>query len=143
MTATSDRPLIDVCKALGDPMRWAILQRAAATSEVACQELDDLPVSKPTISYHLKILQQAGLITVRKAGRSYYYSLEHEAIHQLQDALWALAPSPHPVAPGEPPYISSQRWRHRRGAANARSQHTIAHRGLPEDDGDDAVVLTW
>jgi DNA-binding transcriptional ArsR family regulator len=56
----------EVFKALGDPVRWSIIAQIAAVDELPCADLEQtLPVSKPTISYHTKILQQAGLLTVR------------------------------------------------------------------------------
>ena len=61
----------EVFKALGDPIRWSIVTQMAAVDELACLTLEDtLPVSKPTISYHTKILHHAGLISVRKSGRN-------------------------------------------------------------------------
>ena len=60
----------EMFKALGDPIRWSILQQIAQQEELACSALEDtLPVSKPTISYHTKILSQAGLIEVCRAVR--------------------------------------------------------------------------
>lgn len=64
------------------------MQQIAAAGELACVTLEDtLSVSKPTISYHLKILHQAGLIDVRKSGRNRYYSVRREALRKLFDDL--------------------------------------------------------
>src|SRR5215470_217198 len=88
----------EVFKALGDPVRWSIIVQIAAVDELPCAELEQtLPVSKPTISYHTKILQQAGLISVRKEGRNYFYALRREVLREVQDELWHLAPAPRPV----------------------------------------------
>ena len=63
----------------------------AAVDELACLTLEDtLTVFQPTI-YHTKILYHAGLISVRKSGRNYYYSLRRDVLHKLGDALWELA----------------------------------------------------
>jgi len=52
----------------------------AETDELPCTRLDDaLPISKSTISYHIKVLYHAGLISVRKDGRFYHYRLRREA----------------------------------------------------------------
>jgi DNA-binding transcriptional ArsR family regulator len=139
MTDAQEQLPVEACKALADPVRWAILSRASGADWVACQELDTLPVSKPTISYHLKILQQAGLIRLRKEGRNSYYALERETLHQLVDALWSLAPTPRPVISGAPAHVNRRR----------RARRTMAEvSGLAEPrsgagDGDEAVVLTW
>ena len=83
----------EVFKALGDPIRWSIVQQMAEQDELACSLLEDtLPVSKPTISYHTKILTQAGLIDVHKRGRNYFYSLRRDVLHDVLDELGRLAP---------------------------------------------------
>jgi DNA-binding transcriptional ArsR family regulator len=85
----------DVFKALSDPIRWDILQQMAAVDELPCSVLEEtLPVSKPTISYHTKILIQAGLVTVRKQGRNLYYVLRRETLREIVDEVWAIAGEP-------------------------------------------------
>ena len=80
MRATSQQPPTEIFKALSDPIRWNIVLQMASVDELACVTLEDsLPVSKPTISYHIKTLYQAGLINVRKSGRNYFYSLRRES----------------------------------------------------------------
>src|ERR1700734_4042661 len=94
----SSQPPTEIFKALSDPVRWNIIVQMASVDELACITLEDtLPVSKPTISYHTKILQNAGLISTRKAGRNYYYSLRRDVLRDLLDGLWELAPTPRPV----------------------------------------------
>src|SRR5689334_15610005 len=93
----------EMFKALGDPIRWSILQQIAQQEELACSALEDtLPVSKPTISYHTKILSQAGLIEVLKRGRNYYYRVRQDVLRELMDEVWALAPGPRLVAEPAP-----------------------------------------
>ncbi|MEV6162535.1 metalloregulator ArsR/SmtB family transcription factor [Streptomyces sp. NPDC052052] len=86
----------EVFKALSDPMRWKIVQELAAEEgEYACSLLEEtVPVSKPTISYHTKLLAQAGLIETRKRGRKYYYVLRRDVLHEMADVLWNLTPGP-------------------------------------------------
>ena len=121
----------EVFKALGDPIRWSIIQQVAQADELACSLLEDtLPVSKPTISYHTKILTQAGLLETRKRGRNYFYCLRRDVIGELLDELFALAPGPRVV--GEAP-------------AKRRPAKPAA---APEPDlrlasGDDGPLLTW
>ena len=98
MDAMPPQPPTEIFKALSDPVRWSIIVQMASVDELACITLEDtLPVSKPTISYHTKILHHAGLISVRKSGRNYYYSLRRDVLHKLLDDLWELAPTPRPV----------------------------------------------
>ena len=128
MSATSQPP-IEIFKALSDPIRWNIIVQMASVDELACVMLEDtLPVTKPTISYHTKILYQAGLINVRKSGRNYFYSLRREVLHKLLDDLWELAPTPRSAMRGEDgPAVS--------GPARNRPGGT--------EDVEEAVVLTW
>ncbi|WP_019064058.1 ArsR/SmtB family transcription factor [Streptomyces prunicolor] len=85
----------DVFKALGDPVRWSIVSQAAEVDELAASTLEDtLEVSKPTISYHTKILVQAGLLAVRKEGRNFYYTLRDDVLHALIDDMRALTSGP-------------------------------------------------
>ena len=118
----------EVFKALGDPVRWSIIAQIAAVDELPCADLEQtLPVSKPTISYHIKTLYQAGLINVRKSGRNYFYSLRREALHQLLDDLGELASTPR----------SAGREDRRTAFGPARDRP-----GVPEDD-EEAILLTW
>jgi DNA-binding transcriptional ArsR family regulator len=122
----------EVFKALGDPIRWNIIQQMAQQEELACSVLEDtLPVSKPTISYHTKILTQAGLIEVRKRGRNYFYSLRREVLRDLMDELWTLAPAPRLVGDGT--------------AERAPRRAKQAPRATPAAEGDvrPAKLLTW
>jgi DNA-binding transcriptional ArsR family regulator len=122
----------EVFKALGDPIRWSIIQQVAQADELACSLLEDtLPVSKPTISYHTKILTQAGLIEVRKRGRNYFYCLRRDVIGELLDELFALAPGPRAV--GEVP----AKRRPAKAAATAPEPE------LKLASGDDGPLLTW
>jgi DNA-binding transcriptional ArsR family regulator len=77
-------PLTDVFRALSDPTRWTIISEMAQVDELACLTLEDiLPISKPTISYHIKVLFHAGLIDVRKQGRQYFYTLRRDTLEQV------------------------------------------------------------
>jgi len=129
MRATSQQPPLEIFKALSDPIRWNIIVQMASVDELACVTLEDtLPVSKPTISYHTKILYQAGLINVRKSGRNYFYSLRREVLHELLDDLWDLAPTQRSA-------VRDEEGRARSGPARSRPS-------APEDV-EEAVVPTW
>jgi DNA-binding transcriptional ArsR family regulator len=84
---------VELFKALGDPVRWEMIRRIAASEELAWSALDHPSVSKPTISYHIRSLVQAGLISVRKEGRFAYYSLRRDVLQDLTDKLCALSHS--------------------------------------------------
>lgn len=85
----------EVFKALSDPIRWNIVQQVARQDEFACSILEEtLPVSKPTISYHTKVLIQAGVIAVHKRGRHYFYSLRRDVLRGVIDEVVGLSPEP-------------------------------------------------
>ncbi|MBS1870033.1 MAG: helix-turn-helix transcriptional regulator [Actinobacteria bacterium] len=73
-----------VLRALGDPMRLEIIAQMAVRDETPCTLLEDLlPVSKSTISYHVKNLYVADLVTIRKEGRFYFYRLREDVLEEV------------------------------------------------------------
>jgi DNA-binding transcriptional ArsR family regulator len=81
-------PAVDVLKALSDPIRLGIMSRIASTDELPCTTLEqELPISKSTISYHMRILRGAGLIDIRKQGKFYHYTARSKEIDQMIPGL--------------------------------------------------------
>jgi ArsR family transcriptional regulator, arsenate/arsenite/antimonite-responsive transcriptional repressor len=75
-------------KALADPTRVAIINSLSAADEVCvCHLTEAFSLSQPTISHHLKILRQAGLVESSRRGTWAYYRLVPEAIDALRGAL--------------------------------------------------------
>jgi ArsR family transcriptional regulator, arsenate/arsenite/antimonite-responsive transcriptional repressor len=75
-------------KALADPTRVAIVNRLASADEVCVCDLNSaFDLSQPTISHHLKILREAGLVDATRRGTWAYYRLVPEAIDSLRGAL--------------------------------------------------------
>ena len=75
-------------RALADPTRVAIVNRLAAADEVCVCDLNSaFALSQPTISHHLKILREAGLVESSRRGTWAYYRLVPEAIESLRGAL--------------------------------------------------------
>src|SRR3954453_610593 len=73
-----------VFKALADPTRVAIVNRLAMAEEVCvCALTAGFDLSQPTISHHLKMLREAGLVEAERRGTWGYYRLVPEAIEQL------------------------------------------------------------
>ena len=61
-------------KALGDPHRLSIYTQIAQCDEMYCREMHaKIPISGATLSHHLKVLHDLGLITSRKEGLNVYY----------------------------------------------------------------------
>jgi ArsR family transcriptional regulator len=75
-------------KALADPTRLAIVNRLASRGDTCVCEFNSLGLSQPTISHHLRVLREAGLIEVsHKRGTWVYYRLVPEAVEALAFAL--------------------------------------------------------
>ena len=75
-------------KALADPTRVAIVNRLAATDCVCvCDFVAALELSQPTVSHHLKVLRDAGLVESSRRGTWAYYRLVPEAVGALRTAL--------------------------------------------------------
>jgi ArsR family transcriptional regulator len=65
--------------ALREPLRLQIVRMIGSRADLPCTMLEQtLPITKSTISYHIKILYHAQLIEVRKEGRYYFYKLRRE-----------------------------------------------------------------
>src|ERR671934_1205087 len=75
-------------KALSDPTRVAIVNRLAGAGEVCvCELVEEFELSQPTISHHLKILRESGLVDSRRRGTWAYYRLVPAAVEGLARSL--------------------------------------------------------
>lgn len=76
---------------LADPTRLRLLSLIAAAGEAcaACDLVEPLGVSQPTVSHHLKVLREAGLVESRRDGRWVYYRPVPERLSILSRALGA------------------------------------------------------
>jgi ArsR family transcriptional regulator len=82
----------DVLRALAHPVRWGILQRLAAEPGIcACDFTEFFDVSQPTISVHLKVLREAGLVTSKRIGTTICYSLAPGQLARLGARLALMA----------------------------------------------------
>lgn len=90
------RDLARVFKALGDPTRVQLLSIVAAHDggeACVCDLTEPVGLAQPTVSHHLKILVDAGLLHREQRGRWAYYSLVPGALGQLATSLTETAPS--------------------------------------------------
>ena len=92
--------------ALGDATRMAIFQRLSG-GPIAVNELASaLPVSRPAVSQHLRVLKDAGLVMDSKAGTRRLYQLNPEGVARLRahfDQMWTQAMSAFQTAAERPP----------------------------------------
>jgi ArsR family transcriptional regulator len=78
------RALAQALKALGDPRRLRMAQEIAAAGELSCGEVAErFDLSQPTISHHLHLLVDAGVLTVREAGQHRFISVNRRVIREL------------------------------------------------------------
>ena len=84
----SDRELIRALKALADPTRFRMIQEIAEAGELSCGAVAErFDVSQPTISHHLKILLDAGLLVQRTEGKHHYTSVDRVLLSSLAAIL--------------------------------------------------------
>jgi ArsR family transcriptional regulator, arsenate/arsenite/antimonite-responsive transcriptional repressor len=74
-------------KALADPTRVAIVNRLAAAECCVCDLNAAFDLSQPTISHHLRVLRDAGLVESSRRGTWMYYRLVPESVQQLRQTL--------------------------------------------------------
>ena len=77
----------DVWNVLGDPTRRTIVEHLAAQPLAVVDIAARLPVSRPAVSQHLKVLKETGLVSEEVVGRRHVYRLNPVAISALRDQL--------------------------------------------------------
>lgn len=91
LTLQDFEPLAAACKALAHPARLAILQTLARRGSCLCGEIVQvMPLSQATVSQHLKVLKEAGLICGETDGPKSCYCLDKEALRELGDRFGEL-----------------------------------------------------
>jgi len=85
LDATAAEQLATTFKALADPTRVSIVNRLASGEACCVCDLTDVfELSQPTVSHHLRILREAGLVEAERRGTWAYYRLVPEAIERLR-----------------------------------------------------------
>ena len=96
--ATATRPDTDravrLFHALSDGTRLSILQRLRFGEQCVCNLTDALDAAQSRLSFHLKVLKDAGLVTDRREGRCMYYTMNPEALAEIADAIELLGSAP-------------------------------------------------
>lgn len=80
-----------ICKVISDPNRLKIIDILSCGEICACDILEHFDFTQPTLSHHMKVLEESGLINVRKDGQWCYYSLNmiqcNNVIKMLMDVF--------------------------------------------------------
>ncbi len=80
----SDADVVRALKALADVTRFRMVQEIAASGELSCGQVSEhFDVSQPTISHHLKILVEAGILTRRTEGKHHFIAVNHALLGRL------------------------------------------------------------
>ena len=82
-----ERKTAAVFKALCDENRIRILKLLTGGEKCACKLLDELNVTQPTISHHMKILCDSGIVSGRKEGKWMYYSISEQGTENAKNLL--------------------------------------------------------
>jgi DNA-binding transcriptional ArsR family regulator len=83
-----------VLQALADPSRRTVLEMLRRSPATAGELADVLPIARPGVSRHLRVLREAGLVTVRQDAQRRIYTLRPDALREVDDwlenyrALW-------------------------------------------------------
>src|SRR4051795_8436553 len=90
----SRRPLDPVIAALADPTRRSVYEAVTARPRAVGELAGELPVTRPAVSQHLRVLLDAGLVTVRAEGTRRYYAADPQGLQALRswlDGFWSSA----------------------------------------------------
>jgi ArsR family transcriptional regulator len=93
-TATGTGRSARLFHALSDETRLSILQRLRLGERCVCDLTDAMDAAQSRLSFHLKVLKDAGLVTDRRDGRWMYYTLNQEALRDIGELVESLASSP-------------------------------------------------
>lgn len=85
-----ERKIPTVFKAFCDENRIQILKQLLTGEKCACVLLDNLHISQPTLSHHMKILCDSGIVVMRKEGKWAHYSISAEGVAYASECLQAL-----------------------------------------------------
>lgn len=95
-TATHSVPDLDravaLFHALSDSTRLSILEMLRGGERCVCDLQDELEAAQSRLSFHLRVLKDAGLVTDRREGRWSYYSIVPDALAEVHDLTVALQP---------------------------------------------------
>src|ERR671913_2275627 len=80
--------------ALSDSTRLSILQRLRFGERCVCDLTDAMDAAQSRLSFHLKVLKEAGLVTDRREGRWMYYTLNPDTLGEIADVIESLASAP-------------------------------------------------
>lgn len=79
-----------ICKAMSDVNRLRIIEMLTSGEKCGCELLDELQVTQPTLSHHMKVLSDCGLVNARKEGKWQHYSINCERFTEYKEYIVAI-----------------------------------------------------
>ena len=83
---------VSLFHALSDPIRLSIMELLRGGERCVCDLQDDLETAQSKLSFHLKVLKDAGLVSDRREGRWSYYTIVPEALAEVHDLTVGMTP---------------------------------------------------
>lgn len=80
-----------ICKALGDSNRLEIVRMLSDGEKCGCKLLERFEITQPTLSHHMKILVECGLVSARKEGKWQHYSLNCKTLADFKSFIDGLS----------------------------------------------------
>ena len=87
VTAPEGVEPLTVLQAVADPVRWSVLAMLVEAPRCVCKIQEQIPIAGNLLSYHLKVLREAGLVTSSRRGRWIDYALAPDAMERMRAAL--------------------------------------------------------
>ncbi len=85
-----EKKIAGIFKAFCDENRIKIIKLLRTGEKCACKLLEEINVTQPTLSHHMKILCDSGIVIGRKEGKWMYYSISEKGVKQAEECLQAL-----------------------------------------------------
>jgi ArsR family transcriptional regulator len=92
---TTLNPTVQWFHALSDETRLEIVRLLSHGERCVCQLVDVIGAAQPRLSFHLKVLKDAGLVHDRREGRWMYYSVDADVLARMREFLGAVKPGQH------------------------------------------------
>lgn len=80
-----------ICKAMSDANRLHIIEMLTSGEKCGCELLEELQVTQPTLSHHMKVLEDCGLVSSYKEGKWQHYSINCARFREFKEHLNAIS----------------------------------------------------
>lgn len=81
----------NLCKAMSDVNRLRIIEMLTSGEKCGCELLDELKVTQPTLSHHMRVLSECGLVDSYKEGKWHHYSINCDRFKAYKEYVAAIS----------------------------------------------------